>query len=165
MTLIATTPRTILRALEQRVVQITPLERSAAKFRLERDGDIGGAEIRVFRCLAGPSAVDPTGPFGSGEIGYHFVLRIRVAYGGLTEEEATLLADGDAARLWSHSSLGVWAMPQGTNGVDGVYTANTLIPPPGAEGPVPYGVELRESERGLASYDFNFRIHYLRART
>lgn len=164
MTLVPTTPRTIIRAFESRIEAITPTEQSGTPFERVRDEEVLPAQLRRFRILARPGVIDPGTPFGTGHIGYHFVLTVRVSYGGATEEDGELLADADAAAIYEHPTKGVRVSTQGTVGVDGIYAPTFVVPPPGVDGDNPYGLERHGEPPGDVVYDLHYRIHYLRQR-
>lgn len=156
MSLTPTTPAAIIEAIAGRIASITPSYQPNHHFRIVDTPDIGGsAETRVVFVWGTPETIDPESPFGSGEIGFVFGLKVRIAYGGETQEAAPRFAGSDLADIWEHPTKGIKHAPGQVTGLYSPYSGQGFYTP---------SLEALNTDRGGAVYELTFPLHFLRIR-
>jgi hypothetical protein len=142
MGIATTTPTAIRAALVTAIEGMTP---SATLYqdvgwRYRAEGRISGPELRTFTILHTPATEDLEGIHGGDGIGFRYDTTIRVAYGGLTGDEADELIWSDGRDLW----LLLHPLPDG-----GAGSVAGLLP--FREG---YEIELESPDDGYQVADF-----------
>ena len=115
MSTATTTQKALREAIAARIEAITPTHPEFTDYlwtELE-DFDPRGMSLRLFRVLTGVGSYTPGGIFGGDGMEADCELRIRVAYGGIDDNELTDLVTRDGQDIWMalHDSPGGSAQP------------------------------------------------------